>query len=89
MNAILTQLKSKKLIVAILTAVAIVINDHFGKPLSEDTINQMIAVVAAYVIGQGIADSGKEKAKIEVANLPKGEPAWEDTTEIDIVDGGK
>jgi hypothetical protein len=37
----------------------------YGFGLEESTVIEILAAVAAYVIGQGIADNGKEAAKIE------------------------
>lgn len=37
----------------------------YGLGLEESTVIEILAAVAAYVIGQGIADNGKEAAKIE------------------------
>jgi hypothetical protein len=37
----------------------------YGFGLDEATVVEILGSVAAYVIGQGIADNGKEAAKIE------------------------
>lgn len=57
-------MKIPKKVTATIVAALITI---FGKQLgfSEDTISEIIAVAIAFIVGQGIADLGKERAKIE------------------------
>jgi hypothetical protein len=40
-------------------------------PLASDTKHEITKVVLAYLLGQGLADVGKERAKIEATQPPK------------------
>ena len=55
--------KSKKFIVAMGGVIAIVVSHFTG--LAEDSINQIVLLIATYLGAQGVADFQKEKAKIE------------------------
>jgi hypothetical protein len=54
-------LGSKKFIVSLAGAIVVVL-EALGVPIGEDTVHQLLVVVAAYVVGQGIADAGKSAA---------------------------
>ena len=58
-------LKSKKGQAFILGLIALLCQNILG--LSEHMTQEVVAMVASYLIGQGIADHGKEAAKIEKA----------------------
>jgi hypothetical protein len=55
---------SKKALAAMATLLLIVLQS-LGLPISEEVLNKILMVVAPYLVGQGIADSGKEAAKIK------------------------
>ena len=55
-------LKSKKFIVSVFGVIAVVVG-HFYAP-GEEMILQLAGIVAAYVVGQGLADIGKSAAEI-------------------------
>ena len=55
--------KSKKFWAAIAGLVGMVISYLTG--LDETTITGFLVVIVSYILGQGIADHGKEKAKVE------------------------
>ena len=57
-------LKSKKFQAAII-GVLVAILSHYVPGLPEDAANQVLTVIVAYIVGQGLADMGKERAKIE------------------------
>jgi len=59
-------LASKKFIVMLVT-VAVAIASKLGLNLDPDMLTQIIALASAYIVGQGIADHGKEAAKINAA----------------------
>ena len=59
MNPLMGMASSKKFLVTAAT----VLLAGFGVDLPEE----MVATVIAYVVGQGIADHGKERAKLEQA----------------------
>ncbi len=54
--------KSKKFWIAIGGVVAVVVSQYTG--FGEDKVNEIVAIVVALVLGQGLADFGKS-AKIE------------------------
>lgn len=58
-------LQSKKFRAALIGLLVVVVK-HFLPDLDETSVQQILAVLLAYIIGQGIADHGKEKAKIEL-----------------------
>ena len=54
---------SKKFLATVLGAVVVALGSVFG--LSEDQTAKVAGMVGAYILGQGLADQGKEKAKQE------------------------
>ena len=54
-------LKSKKFWVSVGGVVAVLLSHFFG--VAEPTTNEVVALVVAYVLGQGIADAGKNLKK--------------------------
>lgn len=56
-------LKSKKLWVTVIGGAFVTIGNAVGLPV--DTLQSVVGIIAAYVVGQGLADFGKERAKIE------------------------
>jgi hypothetical protein len=52
---------SKKFLAAIIGVVVVAAGTAFG--LSEDQSMKIVALICTYVLGQGVADHGKEKAK--------------------------
>lgn len=57
---------SKKFIV-MLGGIILAIATKLGLPLDPDLANQILAIVAVYIVGQGIADHGKEAAQVNAA----------------------
>ena len=55
---------SKKFLATVIGAVVIALATSLG--LSEDQATKVAALICTYVIGQSVADSGKEKAKLEL-----------------------
>lgn len=55
----------KKFGAAILSAVIVGLNKALNLGLDDQTIALMVAGFVAFIFGQGVADNGKEKAKIE------------------------
>ena len=51
-------LKSKKFLVSVAGVVAVIGNHFFGIP--EQDMLQVTSIVISYVLGQGLADLGKE-----------------------------
>ena len=50
----LDKLKSRKLWVAVLGSALVTLGSQMGLP--EDTVQSLVAILASYLIGQGIAD---------------------------------
>jgi hypothetical protein len=72
MKAIKDLLSSKKALVTIATALVNLVVAVFEIQLSEaqeNTLVSITAVAVAYIIGQGIADAGKEAKKLELEPL--------------------
>ncbi|MCB0509694.1 MAG: hypothetical protein KDC82_02945 [Bacteroidetes bacterium] len=55
---------SKKFLAGLGGIIAVLLHKFFNIP--EDTTMQIVGLIASYIIGQGLADFGKEKAKIEM-----------------------
>lgn len=47
---------SKKLLVAVLTAVLLAINNQLSNPLDAATVKDIITVIVAYILGQSAVD---------------------------------
>lgn len=58
-------LKSKKFIMSVGGVLAVVLGHFLGVP--EETTLEIVGIVIAFVLGQGIADAGKEAAKAKAA----------------------
>ena len=66
MNLIKQLLSSKKAIAAV-TGVLVSVVGRWGLDLPVDAVNQIVGVIAAYIVGQGIADAGKEAVRLQNA----------------------
>lgn len=79
MKIMIELFKSKKFLAALAGAAVVVLNKAIGLELPEADVLKILGVIASYIVGQGIADHGKEKAKIEnpskVLAAMKSEPA--------------
>jgi len=53
------KLKSRKLVVAVMSALFIVLTDGFGVDLQPETYWSLIAVASAYIFGQSYVDAKK------------------------------
>ena len=67
MMAILQELFASKKFLVFLAGVLTLIASKLGLNLDPDTLNGVIALTAAYVVGQGIADHGKGAAQVNAA----------------------
>jgi len=63
-EAVKDLLRSKKALMAIATMI-VAAGGKLGLDLNADELLPILAPLMAYVVGQGIADSGKEAAKIK------------------------
>jgi hypothetical protein len=64
--------KSKKFVVAMIgvaTVVVVALLAKLGVPIPEDDVNKALMLLGTYVLGQGVADIGKERAKTEAATV--------------------
>jgi len=59
-----TLLKSKKFLVSLSGVLFVLLNQISGLEVPEATVLQVVGLMAAYVVGQGFADKGKEEAKV-------------------------
>jgi len=53
---------SKKFLVS-LSGMVFVLLSKLGVPIDEETVSNIVIILAAYVVGQGLADTGKEALK--------------------------
>tara|TARA_Y100000310_G_C20079909_1_gene533322 strand:+ start:158 stop:421 length:264 start_codon:yes stop_codon:yes gene_type:complete len=63
MDKLIEKLSSRKLWAAVIGCLVIAIGSQFG--LDEATATKLAGMVSAFIIGQGIADAGKERVRIE------------------------
>ena len=63
-KAIFQMLTSKKAI-AMLAGLMVAGFGHLGLNLDPEALTTILAPVLAYIVGQGVADHGKEKARME------------------------
>jgi len=63
MDMIKILLSSKKFTAMIIGIVATFLSTRFGLP--EEQVREIVALVIAYIIGQGVADMGKQTAKTQ------------------------
>ena len=61
-------LRSKKAQAFILGIIAVALSKLVG--LGDEEVNKIVGLIATYILGQGIADHGKEAAKINAENKP-------------------
>ncbi len=54
---------SKKALAALATLLVILLQ-AMGLPITEEMVNQILVIAGSYIVGQGIADHGKEAAKV-------------------------
>ena len=62
---ILDMFKSKKLLVSISGLVFMYLEKSFNLEVAPETKSHVVQIIMAYVVGQGVADLGKEKVKTE------------------------
>jgi len=59
--AVIKSLFSSKKFIAMITGVLATLVAKIGWDVPTETINQVVALVGTYVIGQGVADHGKHR----------------------------
>jgi uncharacterized membrane protein (DUF441 family) len=65
MDLIRSLLSSKKFIAAII-GIVIAIAGRYGFSLDPELVRELVYILIAYIVGQGIADHGKASAEIAV-----------------------
>lgn len=60
----------KKLATTIVGAILVAANEWLGLGIPEETLDRIVALIVGFVVAQGIADHGKEAAKVN-AGLSK------------------
>ena len=68
-TAVKDALTSKKFLATILGALVVAVGAAVG--LSEDQATKVAMLICTYVLGQSVADAGKEKEKLKVALADK------------------
>jgi len=58
-------LQSKKFLAAIAGAAVVVLNKALSIDMPEEDLLKILGMIATYIVGQSVADFGKEKAKVE------------------------
>jgi hypothetical protein len=62
----------RKLLATVLSVIFVFLNNKLSLGMSELEITAIVGSIVAFIIGQGIADAGKEKARIEQVARLKG-----------------
>ena len=58
----------KKLMTLVVSALILVLNDVLDLGIDRQTIAYLVGIAATFILGQGIADMGKERAVIQAAS---------------------
>ncbi len=48
---------SRKLLVAVLTALFLTVNSQLANPLDPDTVRNIVTVIVSYLLGQAVVDT--------------------------------
>jgi hypothetical protein len=82
------KLKSRKLLVFITSVLIVALNNKLGLGISDDAVNLIAGLAAAFLVGQGIADhGGNVKKQDAVVEKSDGDgPGWGDTSDVDSDD---
>ena len=65
MKKVLAELFTSKKFIGFLVGIVLSILSKKGIAVPPELATEIVALTASYVVGQGLADMGKEKAKIE------------------------
>ena len=68
MSTALKQMSQSKKAIAMMVGVIVALGGHFGCDLTPNEVTTILSPVLAYIVGQGVADHGKEKARIDKGN---------------------
>ena len=68
MGDALKQMFQSKKAIAMMVGTVVALTGHIGLNLEPDAVAAILTPVMAYIVGQGVADHGKEKARMENGN---------------------
>ena len=68
MGRALKQMLQSKKAIAMIGGIIVAAAGHIGLDLPPEDVTGLLAPVLAYIVGQGVADHGKEKARMEKGN---------------------
>ena len=54
------KLKSRKLLAFVFTVLLHILNGYLGNPIDDETMQEVTKLALGYIVGQGLADLGKE-----------------------------
>ena len=64
---VIKELFGSKKFLALLAGLVAVLLKAFGVPIGEEALLPVLGLIATYIVGQGVADNGKEAAKVAAA----------------------
>lgn len=67
MQDALKEMFASKKFIAMLAGIIITLAAKIGFDVDNETAMMIVGLVSSYVLGQGVADAGKSKAKLEAA----------------------
>src|SRR5690606_33369636 len=56
----------KKLLTTVVGALLVAANEWLGLGIPEETLDRIVVLLVGFIVGQGLADFGKERAKVEM-----------------------
>jgi len=66
----LQKLKSRKFILAVVSAILIVLNDGLDLGIDQDTVLAFAGLVATWILGESAIDATRAKAQVESVDDP-------------------
>lgn len=78
-------LSSRKFLVMMATCIGLLITKVFKVQVDQATILEFLGVVAAWLIAQGIADKGKEAAKVDAIAVVQTDSLISSTEKIEAI----
>lgn len=68
----LKELASSKKFLSLVVGVVVFILSRFGIGVGEEQLLPLVGLIASFIVGQGIADNGKEATKLGIAAAKDG-----------------
>ena len=72
LGGVLKGLLASKKFVAMIVGLIVIIVGKLGLNLDPEAVTKVVGLIMAYIVGQGIADNGKEAAKVEAGVTKEG-----------------